>query len=460
MLLMRLLCALGVAVIAAAPSRVRADPSVAGSDQQTETPSAISATDLAELRAELARQGRELEALEAREAERSRLPVFRISGYTQVDFTPYQQLSQNEINFSTGTPLNQNRFNLRRARLRVEAERGLLSTVFEIDANTDTGLQLRPVDAEIGLRWPEHPNQNLPSLSVSAGLIRIPFGFEVPELDSVRPFLERTTLASALFPGQFDLGIRLRGQFRFVDLAVAVMNGSPIGARSFPAWAPVARKELVGRLGVSSEPVTGVELHWGVSVDTGRGLHPGTPTTKDRLVWRDDNSDGLVQSSEVQVIPGSSATPSQEFQRFALGADASLAVRWAPDAESNLCAEIVQASNLDRGLEVADPISAGYDLREFGWYVRATQEITRWGLIGVRYDRYNPDSDASEQSAAQLVPRDRSYRTLALLAMLRFDSARLAFEYDLNRNALGRDSSGAPTNLKSNAFTVRAQVKF
>lgn len=412
------------------------------------------------MRAELARQGRELEALEARETERARLPVFRLSGYTQVDFTPYHQLSQNELNLSTGTPLNQNRFNLRRARLRVEAERGVLSSVFELDANTNSGLQVRPTDAEIGLRWPEHPNPNLPSLSVSAGLIRIPFGFEVPELDSVRPFLERSTFASALFPGQIDLGIRLRGQFRFVDLAVAVMNGSPIGARVFPALSPVAHKDLVGRLGVSTELLTGVAIRVGISADTGRGLHPGTPTTKDRLVWRDDNGDGLVQSSEVQVIPGTSATPSQEFQRFALGADASVALRWAPDAELNLCAEVVQASNLDRGLEVADPVSAGYDVREFGWYVRVTQEITRWGLLGVRYDRYDPDADASEQSAAQLVPRDRSYSTLALLGMLRYESARLAFEYDLNRNQLGRDSSGAPTNLKSDSFTVRAQVKF
>jgi hypothetical protein len=44
--------------------------------------------------------------------------------------------------------------------------------------------------------------------------------------------------------------------------------------------------------------------------------------------------------------------------------------------------------------------------------------------------------------------------------MLRYDTARLAFEYDLNRNALGRDASGAPTNLESDAFTVRAQVTF
>jgi hypothetical protein len=80
--------------------------------------------------------------------------------------------------------------------------------------------------------------------------------------------------------------------------------------------------------------------------------------------------------------------------------------------------------------------------------------------VGVRYDRYNPDQDSREQQAAQVVPRDRSYSTFALLGMLRYDTARLSVEYDFNLNALGRDANGAPTNLKSDALTVRTQVQF
>ncbi len=421
-------------------------------------PTAVTEADLTQLRAELARQAGELDQLKAREDQRA--SEVRVSGYVQVDFVPYNQESQNEINFSTGAPLNQNKFTLRRGHVRVDAEHGLLSGALEIDANTTNGPQVRPIDAEISVRWPEGADPTLPTVAVSAGLMKIPFGFEVPELDFVRPFLERSTVARALFPGEFDLGARAHVAYRFLDLAVAVMNGNPIGDRTFPALAPVARKEIVGRLGTSAELVPGVTLNLGVSADTGSGFHEGTPTTKDELVWRDENGDGLVQASEVQVIPGSAATPSKSFHRFALGADLRLAVNLAPHAEFALRAELVRASNLDRGVEPADPVGAGYDLRELGWYVGATQEITRWGLVGVRYDRYNPDQDASELQVAEVVPRDRSYSTLALLAMLRYDTARLAFEYDVNRNALGRDASGAPTNLKSDAFTVRAQVTF
>jgi len=477
------LCALGALAVSAVPRLVHAEgmphsdtpPAVDVADTAlapgsppvipiappVAPPSAVSASDLAEIRAELARQNRELAALKEREIEHDRAAsLVRISGYAQVDFVPYDQASQDEINFSTGNPLNQKRFSLRRGHVRFDASRGSLSGVFEIDANTTNGAQIRPIDAELSLHWPERPSAGLPSFTLSAGLMKIPFGFEVPELDVVRPFLERSTAARALFPGEVDLGARVRGRYRFLDLTVAIMNGHPIGDRVFPALAPNARKELIGRLGVTATLVPMVDIDLGVSADTGSGFHEGTPTTKDQLIWRDDNGDGIVQATEVQIIAGSSATASQQFHRFALGGDARIAIRWTQNGETEVRAEVTRASNLDRGLEIADPVGAGHDVRELGWYMGVTQELTSWGLVGIRYDRYDPDQDAREQQAAQVVPRDRSYSTVALLALLRYDTARLSFEYDVNRNALGREASGAPTNLKSDAFTARAQVQF
>src|SRR5262249_3367716 len=232
----------------------------------------------------------------------------RISGYAQVDWIVHNQASQSEIDYSSGLPLNQDRFTLRRGHVRVDAERGLLLGSLEIDANTTNGPQVRPIDAEISIRWPEESSRALPNVLVTAGLMKIPFGFEVPELDYVRPFLERSTVMRALFPGEYDLGARLRVRYRIFELALALMNGSPIGNRVFPALAPGARKDIVGRVGTSFDIAHGVAMEAGVSAETGGGFHQGTPTTKDQVVWRDENSDGLVQATEIQVIPGSSAT--------------------------------------------------------------------------------------------------------------------------------------------------------
>jgi hypothetical protein len=423
--------------------------------------------ELAKLQRTVATQGAALARLEAREAERTaqesereREPVLRLSGFLQIDWVAYQQASQDEVDFATGTPQNQNRFSLRRGHLRLDARHRAISAVLEVDANTTAGAQLRPIDAEVQFRWPTREQPWLPHLILSAGLMKIGFGREVPEPDVVRPFLERSTTARALFPGSYDLGVRVQAEYRIARLTVAVMNGHPLGDRVFPALAPAKRKELVGRLGVKSELFPGGELTAGVSADVGAGFHEGNPTTKDRLVWRDDNGDGVVQATEVQVIAGSAGTPSRTFQRFAVGADAELRVRLAPHGDFALSAELMSASNLDRGLETADPVARGRDLRELGWYLGATQELTSWATLGVRYDHYDPDRDAREQQATEVVPRDRGYSTLALLVLLRYDEARLSLEYDRNRNALGRLASGAPTSLASDAFTVRAQVVF
>ncbi len=414
------------------------------------------------LAAEVARQAAAIEALQASLAAEkdARLhPAVRVSGFTQIDWTIHNEASQNEIS-AAGQPLNQDRFNLRRGRIHLDAEEGLFVGSFEIDANTNSGPQARPIDAEVSLRWPEKPDPRVPSLLATMGLMRIPFGYEVQELDYVRPFLERATMLQALFPGEFDLGMRFKVKYRFLDAAIAVMNGNPIGDKVFPDLDPVQTKDLVGRLGAEVEIAPGVRVQWGVSADTGTGFHPGTPATKNQLVWQDQNGDGLVEPNEIISVGGTPATPSQVFHRFAIGGDARIMVRLAPLGDLTFRGEVIDGTNLDRGLEVADPVGAGHDLREVGWSGAATQELTRWGMVGVRYDVYNPDGDASQQRAVRLVPIDRTYSTVAIMGMVRYGRQRLLLEYDINKNPLGIGINGSPTTLADNALTLRGQLVF
>src|SRR6185369_15204473 len=97
------------------------------------------------------------------------------------------------------------------------------------------------------------------------GLFPIPFGFEVPQADPDRLFLERSTLMRALFPGNYDLGIRLQGGYRFLRYAIALMNGEPVGEQSFPGIDPNGRKDLVGRIGAEAKITERVRFAAGVS---------------------------------------------------------------------------------------------------------------------------------------------------------------------------------------------------
>jgi hypothetical protein len=384
----------------------------------------------------------------------------RFSGLLQADAVLFRQSARDEINSATGEPLNTQRFSIPRARLRADFERGPVAAALELDANTLEGPAARILDAEITGRWQGHDPRAEPFLALTVGLLKVPFGLEVPRAETSRLFLERSTTARAFFPGFYDLGIRVHGGYRFLRYSAAVMNGDPIGEKGFGGLDLTAGKDVLARLGVDTRPAAAVRVEVGISGLTGQGLHPGTPATKDVLVWRDANEDGLVQSTEMQAIPGAAATPSEPFRRFALAADLRLTATIPVLGELAIYGEVARAQNLDRGVEPADPVSVGRDLREFGFYAGITQELTRWAMVGLRYDRYDPDADASEQRGISRVPRDSTYSTVAVTAAFRWSPLRVIAEYDHNQNALGRSAGGLPTTLGDDLFALRGEVKF
>jgi hypothetical protein len=401
-----------------------------------------------------ARQGAEAAAKAApavppAPAVRSAWPQLALSGLIQLDATT-RQSSQDELRQS-GDLLNQDRVLLRRGRVRVSADHGRVSGLIEIDANTVNGSQVRVSTAEAAY-------QLAPWLTASLGIPKIPFGFEVEQSDRDRLFLERSTAVRALFPGEYDAGARLAGRWRFLRYAVAVQNGEPVGEKGFALRDPNQAKDLTARAGVDVA-IGRVRLATGFSVLTGRGFHAGTPATKDVLVWKDLNEDGVVGPNEVQVIQGQAATASASFDRFGVGADAQLTLDLAGLGSLTVYGELLVAGNLDRAVVLPDPVVLGRDLRELGYYGAVVYEPAAWSALGVRYDRYDPDADASDLRLGSLVPSDGSLSTLAITAALRHAHGRLILELDHNTNHSGRTAGGAPTNLGDDAVTLRAEVQ-
>ncbi len=385
----------------------------------------------------------------------------RLSGFLQVDATAWNQQSQDQLDPATGAPLNQTRFNIRRARLRAEVDWRVIGGAVEFDGNTINGYQARIIGAEVSLRWRNPSAPQVPYLQLTAGSFKIPYGFEVGQRDTDRLFLERSNMERAFFTGEYDLGVRLFGGWKFLRYSLAAMNGDPIGEKAFPGRDPNQSKDIIGRLGAEVKLLHRIGIGGDLSGLWGTGFHAGTAATKNTLFWRDTNQDGAVQLNEITVLPAQAATPSMNFSRWAIGGDARVALQILPLGELLLYGEVTYAANLDRFLVVADPVTANRDLRELGFYVGVVQELTPWAAIGARYDQYNPDRDANVLRTGVQVPKDPSYSTLAIAAAVRYPGyARLIAEYDHNTNALGRTLDGTPTTLASDAFTLRAEVKF
>jgi hypothetical protein len=399
------------------------------------------------------------ERLKAPEAPLPRFPV-RFGAFLHADWVIHRQSSQDEINASTKEPLNEDRFVLRRARPQVSVDTRYVESTVMLDLNTVRGPTVRPAIAEVTGKLPFGDGHGPPLLAATMGMFRSPFGFEPQQAARDRLFLERSSVSRGLFSAGFDLGLRFAGAFRFLRYSTAIMNGEPLGVAGFPTRDPNKNKDLVSRVGVDTEITKGIQLQAGASVLTGRGFHAGTPATKDALVWRDENENGLVELTELQAVPGKARTPSEGFRRFGVGADARVTARIPSVGPFRVAFEIMKSQNLDRGLLVSDPVAAGRDLRQLGYYLQASQEVGRRFAAGVRYDTYNADADASEQRVANLVSVDRSFSTWSFTLAGMYAPGRLVLQYDRNQNPLGRSASGAPSTLADDTLTLRAEAAF
>lgn len=380
-----------------------------------------------------------------------------LTGYVQADAVAWSQASVDELDPSTGQPLNEDRFLIRRGRLRAEAHRDALSAAIEFDGNTQAGPAARVVSAQVG--WTFAPGDQ-PLAVVTAGLFKIPFGVEVPASERDKPFLEPPAVSRALFPGNYDAGAMAAGRYGLARWSLAIMNGAPVGDAQWKGKDPASSYDVVGRLGADVAGPRRLRIEAGVSALSGTGLHPGTPPTKDGIQWVDDNQNGRVDPTEIQIVPGSPGEPSHTFSRNALGAD--LQVHWC------LCAlgvgsafvEAALATNLDRGLVYADPVAASRDLRQLGFALGAVQDVGDHLQVGARYDRYDADRDAMDREGVDLINVHKVFSTLAVMATARWYDARVIVEYDHERNPFGRGDDGAPATRAADRLTFRAQVGF
>ncbi len=390
------------------------------------------------------------------------LKPYTLSAYLQSEYQSHQD-SDDQLQ-QGGTALNKDRFLLRRARVKIDGDWKYAHLQMEADGNTTVAPQLRVLHAFGTLKlpqvWTGKTTADEPLAAVSVGLQDTPFGYELAASPRTRFFMERSTQSRAFYPGEPDLGMKVHGGLYFVRWSIAAMNGEPLDEKSgFAGLSPHSAKDVVFKVGVDTHPTDKLQLTGNVSSVRGRGFHSGTDAQKSAVTWRDTNEDGQIQPSELTGQPATAATPSQSFTRWAVGVDlqARLQTRLG---QSMLYGELTVASNMDRALYVADPVLTGTDIRELGYYVGIIQEVTEYGVVGFRYDVYDPNSDFLDKRGGRIIPQSQSIETFSpLIGLVMPGRARLLFQYDFIRDHFARDERGIEADLKNDAWTLRLQVQ-
>jgi hypothetical protein len=428
-------------------------------------PTTTPAASDAETQARLARLEEEVRAARGESAAMAKLASllepYTVTGFMQGEYQS-SQTSEDQLG-QGGVPLNRDRFTLRRARVRIDGEYKYAALQMEADGNTTRGPQLRVLHAFGTLKVPGK-EPRLPLAAATVGLFDTPFGYELTEWPRLRWFMERSAQSQAFFPGEPDLGVKFHGALSFVRWDIAAMNGEPLENKNgFPGLTPRSTKDVVFRIGVDTKPTNDLAVSGHVSGLRGKGFHPGSDATKGVVQWKDANEDGAIQPVELSGAPATAATPSQLFERWAVGADLQLKLRTCL-GQSMLYGEVTVGKNMDRGLFLADPFITGSDSRELGYYAGVVQEITRWGVVGFRWDHYDPNADFFDKRGGKLIPTSQAIDTFSPLVGFVLpdpngtDRARLLLQYDFVRDKLARDERGLPHDLKNDVLTLRLQV--
>ena len=392
-------------------------------------------------------------------------PAFGIFGLVQVDFLNRQR-SSDQLSDGSGAPLNEDGFALTRGRVGAAADWRYVGVRGVVEFFEDGGSAVAPLTADVHAQLPRGGDEP-PWMKVSAGLVRVPFGFELyGETDGERFFAERTTVSEALVPGVFDVGASVSGNVWALHWIAGVYNGQPRGAAGYGLRDPNRAKDYAGRLHLRGDLFRWLEGAVGFSFLRGTGFSAGTPPTKDDFEWVDLNEDGRVTLAELIPVPGTAGRPSENFERWALGADVQLHSELPVLGPLMVYGEFAYLQNMDRGVAIADPVLLGRDLRGLGWYAGLHQSLTRHAGAGVRYDAYYPQLDELEPYDGTVVVTRRRFQSLTASAAGVFRHgpnlrARLLVEYVRSiDNDLGRDANGRPTRLDDDTLRIRAEVKF
>jgi hypothetical protein len=335
-------------------------------------------------------------------------------------------------------------FRMRRARLRLEADLAewkpnnipMVRLVFEMEPIprtrniVESGSILRQTEAQFVIPWSCHSRDKCAlATTLAMGLMRVPFGFELLEAETSRPFAERSFGAQSMFPGEFDLGARADTHAydnRFT-MTLALLNGRTIGEQAGSAVPDLNR----GKDGVA-------RIHYDTgAVGFGMSGYLGVGQRVDPVGLR-----------------------FKQYPRWAAGAEFELHhVFHEALGQTRAVFEGTLAANMDRGLvypfalpDIPDDLKSNVDARnEASASLRVEQDTTKWLTWAFRFDAYTPSTRLPD-----------NVRITGSIATVLHVTRHLRFilEYDHARDTIRPDGDAAKPFRHVSQGSVMMEARF
>lgn len=406
-------------------------------------------------------------AIESIQSDLSILKKIKFSGYIQAQWQKADTIGS-PAGFSGGNFSGlDNRFAVRRGRLKVSYTNELSSYVLQIDA-TEKGLGLKDAYVQFTDPW-------INFVSLTGGVFNRPFGNEVEYSSASLESPERSRICQTLFPGEEDLGAKLTLQmpktspWSFIKLDAGLFNGNGINVETDKY------KDFIGHLSAKKSYFDeSLSVGLGASYYNGGFAEPASSQMGAKLphIYK--------MNGDVFAAQPDSGKVGDKAKREYFGFDGQVSfqsaigltqIRGEYIMGTQPAYKTLSTTSITNGLPATDDIY----IRNFnGGYVYFIQSIlnTKNELV-VKYDWYDPNTKISGDKIGVAKSNtgkvDIKYSTIGLGWNYYWNSnVKLTAFYEIVTNEKTSALATAKTsgissfakNQKDNVLTLRLQYKF
>jgi hypothetical protein len=392
-----------------------------------------------------------------------RFDNIRISGYMQPQFQVIQQKGARSYNGGDFAPNVNNRFMLRRGRIRFDYvhfnadNRPSVQFVFQFDG-TERGVFIRDF-------WGRIFENKFKLFSFTSGMFARPFSYELNVSSSDRETPERGRMSQILMKTERDMGAMISFEprqknhpLRRIKIDAGLFNGPGLTASAdYDSY-----KDFIARVGIKPFPVTkNTQFSIAASYLNGGLLQ----NTKYRYITV-SSSQGKFLISDSSVNNIGKIAPRKYY-----GADIQLKIKHKAGF-TELRAEFMAgkqtsfANTSETPAAIPSDFSGAFYIRNFnGAYFYFLQNVINVKhQVVVKYDWYDPNTDVSKndigKAGANINEANIKYSTLGF-GYINYlnENLKLVLWYEkvVNEKTLLDNYS---TDLKDDVFTCRLQFRF
>lgn len=380
----------------------------------------------------------------------------KITGYLQSQFQKAQ--SDGISSFSGGdfSTNSDNRFMMRRGRLKIDRVDKNSNIVFQLDGTQD-GVRL--MDAFI-----QFHEQSLPSLLFTAGLFNRPFGYSIVYSSGYRDFPERARVFQTLMPRERDLGAMLtfkpKKELKFLTTEIAMVNGSGLNAKDYDS-----KKDFIGDVNLKFDSLTTTKK---LLLGFGASIYQGTVRSNTNTYFVPMNA-GFTAKLDPNFI-GKNLKRAYYGVNLQLAYDntfgtTTLKAEYVYGTQPGVAASASNSGVLASQSFTAQPTGNLY-LRKFnGYYIWLTQQIAKSKFNALlAYDVYDPNTKTKATEIGvtgnNTTAGDIKFSTLGYGIVYNVSNRiKLTFynEHIVNENT---QITGFTSDIKDNVLTTRLQYRW